>query len=173
MTPEHCETQLARLTKLRGIPEDICEYFDALKDVPDELFTSAVGHALRTRVWFPVPAELRADCDAVNTLAPTPREDSRIEALAGGGREVVIVNPLNPEQQIRVKVDRIWRFDCDDCEDTGWRSRRCPQEPCGRRNDHQGHEWVDRCTCLDWNPTIKRRREAIAKYSHPPEKVSA
>jgi hypothetical protein len=171
MTPEHCQVQIDRLRVLKGQPADTFEYFGALEDLPDDRFTAAVSHALKTRMWFPTPAELRADCDAVHVATPMPREESRIEALVGGGREVVIVNPLNPSQQIRVKVHRVWKFDCDDCEDSGWRSRQCPAEPCGRRHDHAPHEWVERCACIDWNPTIRRRKDAMAKYAKEPERV--
>lgn len=173
MTPDHCNEQMARLKVLRGMPEETFEYFSALQDVPDERFTAAVSHALRTRIWYPTPAELRLDCDATSNRIPE-REESRIEALVGGGREVIIVNPLNPKQQIRVKVDRIWKLDCNDCEDTGWKSRQCPAAPCGRRQgEHGPHEWVERCQCIDWNPTIRRRKEAGAKYAQPAEKVHA
>jgi hypothetical protein len=173
MTPAHCDAQLKRLRVLKGLPEDVVEYFSALEDVPDERFTLAVSHALKTRHWFPTPAELRADCDAVAAPAPPAREEARIEALVGGGREVVIVNPLNPSQQIRVKVHRVWKFDCLDCVDSGWRSHQCPSEPCGRRFDHAPHEWVERCACIDWNPTIRRHKEANAKYAKEPSKVGA
>lgn len=173
MTPEHCENQLRRLGVLRGIPDDVIEYFAALEDVPDERFTAAVDHALKTRQWFPTPAELRADCDAVGgrVLAFSP-PGSRFEAVIGGGYEASFRNPFTGKT-LTVKVDRIWKFDCDDCEDTGWRSRQCPAEACGRRHAHASHEWVERCQCLDWNPTLRRRKEATAKYSQEPEKVGS
>ena len=170
MTHDHCSVQMKRLTILKGLPEDIVEYFAALEDVPDEVFTSAVGHALKTRQWFPTPAELRADCDAVKVSAP-PREESRLETLAGGGHTLVIVNPLNGVE-LTIPVTRIWRFDCDTCLDGGWASHRCPSEPCWRRGDHDPHEWVERCACVDWNPTIRRRKDAVTKYSQAPEKVA-
>lgn len=174
VTPDHCDLQIDRLRVLRGMPSDTFEYFAALQDVPDERFTAAVSHALRTRAWFPTPAELRADVDAVAPSYVPPREESRIEAIAGGGREVVIVNPLNPSQQIRVQVDRVWKFDCLDCEDSGWISRTCPEQPCGRKHvKPYPHEYVEPCACIGWNPSIRRRKEAGAKYAQPPEKVSA
>lgn len=195
MTPEHCDRQIERLGVLRGMPADTYEYFAALSDIPDDRFTRAIDHALRSRQWFPTPAELRADVDAVGVPAAFSPPTARFEAAVGGGYEVTFVNPFNREHVITVKVDRIWKFDCLDCEDTGWRSQWCAQddsstsktlgnEPggeknigvfasahCGRRHDHAAHEWVTRCGCIDWNPTIRRRKEAVAKYSHEAAKT--
>ena len=173
VTPEHCGAQIARLTILKGLPEDVEEYFTALADIPDERFTSAVSHALKTRQWFPTPAELRADCDLVGkVVAFSPPPGQRFEAVVGGGYTATFRNPFSG-QELTVKVDRIWKFDCEDCEDTGWRSRQCPSIACERRHPHSAHEWVERCACIDWNPTIRRRKEATAKYSQATEKVGA
>jgi len=170
MTHEHCEMQLRRLGVLKGIPEDVVEYFAALDDVPDEVFTAAVGHALKTRHWFPTPAELRADCDAVAQpglrLVPAPVE----ELLVGGGRDVVFPNPLGGDP-LHLHVTRTWRCDCETCSDSGWAPHTCPAEPCGRTFEHAAHEWVEPCGCRSWNPTIRRRTEATVKYARPPEKV--
>lgn len=171
MTAGHCEQQLARINVLRGVPSDTYEYFAALEDVPDERFTAAVDHALKTRTWFPTPAELRADCDAVGKVVAFSPPGQRFQAAIGGGYTATIVNPFNPEHVIVVKVDRVWTFDCEDCADSGWRPRACPSELCGRRFEHAAHEWVEPCACRDWNPTIQRRKEATAKYSQSPEKV--
>lgn len=172
MTAAHCEMQVKRLLILKGIPEDVVEYFVALDDIPDELFTKAVSHAIRTRQWFPTPAELRADCDAVAQpglrLVPAPAE----EELVGGGRDIVFPNPFGGEP-LRLHVTRTWKCDCDICADSGWSSYQCPAEACGRTFAHNPHEWVKRCDCLSWNPTIRRRKEATAKYAQPPEKVGA
>jgi hypothetical protein len=171
MTPDHCDLQIVRLSVLRGIPDDICEYFSALKDVPDERFTLAVSHALKTRAWFPSPAELRADVDATAPQISAVQADPKMEPLIGGGYEMVLKNPFNGAE-LRIKVSRVWKFDCEDCSDSGWRSNQCPSDPCGRRYLHDAHEWVQRCHCVDWNPTIRRRKEALGiKYAKAPEKV--
>lgn len=172
MTPNHCDAQIARLKVLRGLPEEVFEYFAALQDIPDERFTRAIDHALKTRQWFPTPAELRADVDAVHVSAPAPDPGSRIVELVGGGMDIVIVNPINGVE-LHLPITRLWKCDCDDCADSGWRSRRCPSEQCGRRYEHYAHEWVEPCQCRDWNPTIRRRKEATTKYSQAPEKVGA
>lgn len=172
MTPAHCEKQLGRLSILKGLPEDVVEFFAALEDIPDERFTLAVSRALKTRTWFPTPAELRADCDAVGTAPPHLAEPQFVELL-GGGRDVVIPNPLPGGTPLHLHVTRDWKLDCDVCADTGWQPHACPAEPCGRRFVHAPHEHVTRCECLSWNPTLQRRRDATAKYATPPEKVSA
>lgn len=165
MSPEHCEQQLHRLDALRGRPSDTFEYFGALADIPELVFTEAVEHALRTRTWFPTPAELRIDSDTASSrFRSAAIAEPQVEELVGGGREVTIKNPFGGKDLV-LKVGRFWKNDCNACADTGWFSRQCPSEPCGRRHDHAPHEWVTRCTCYDSNPTIERRRQAQAKYS--------
>lgn len=171
MIPAVCEQQLARLSVLRGIPEDVVEYFAALEDVPDDLFTRAVTHAVKTRQWFPTPAELRADCDAVNE-ASVGLLEPKVEELVGGGREVEFKNPLGGPS-LHLRITRDWKFNCDVCRDTGWKPHACPAEPCGRRFQHAAHEWVTRCECVPTNPTIQRHRAATSKFAQPPEKVGS
>lgn len=174
MSPEHCATQLLRLMTLKGMPEDTTEYFPALSDIPELVFTEAVSHALKSRAWFPVPAELRIDCDvaasqfrsAVGARAPQVME------LVGGGRAVTIANPFGGPP-LELTIDRVWKFDCEACADSGWRSRQCPADPCGRRHDHAPHEFVEPCACREWNPTIRRRNDAMgATYSQSPARVA-
>ncbi len=171
MTADHCDLQVKRLLILKGIPEDVCEYFAALSDVPDALFTMAVNHALRTRTWFPTPADLRADCDAVAVVVPITSVP-QFEDLPVGARAVLVLKHPANGIDIRIPITRVWRFDCERCSDTGWQSNECPTEPCGRQGVHASHSWVERCTCLDGNPTIRRRRAVGAKYSRPAEKTA-
>ena len=179
MIREHFDAQMGRLIVLKGWPDEVEEYFPALVDIPGELFTEAVTHALRTRAWFPTPAELRADCDAVHRGNPVEAAAPVVVELLEGGRVVEIPNPLGGPP-LKVRITRDWKHDCETCRDTGWAARWCgegedrhgaPKVHCGRRLEHSSHEWVERCACLDWNPTIRRHREAGAKYSHAPEKV--
>jgi len=67
-------------------------------------------------------------------------------------------------------------FDCGTCLDTGWASFRCPGNhtdsgrdghlrriPCAHRMDHgPAHTYVERCGCVEVNPTLLRQREAEA-----------
>jgi hypothetical protein len=175
MTRAHFDAQIGRLIVLKGWPDSVEEYFPALNDVPDQVFSRACDHALKTRTWFPVPAELRADCDVVRprTQAANPAPSYRDLQTA---TTMEIANPFGGPA-ITVKVVRDWRHDCETCSDTGWASRFCgPTDDakdgqqvgrCGLKHEHRSHEWVETCSCLDWNPTIRRRKEAAMSYSQP------
>lgn len=173
MSPEHCRAQLSRLSVLRGLPDDIAEYIAVLVEIPELIFTEAVSHALKTRTWFPTPAELRADADvaaaAFRSAASVPEVQPRFEEV-GDGRVLQIPNPFGGAP-LTIPITRVWRFDCRECTDTGWRSHQCPDVHCGRRFEHAPHEWVDPCPCRETNPTLRRHREAQAKYSKEPAHV--
>lgn len=172
MTDAHCELQVKRLRILKGLPEDVVEYFAALEDVPDEVFTKAVNHALRTRTWFPTPAELRVDCDAVATTV-VYEPDPQVEDPVTEGRQVFLKNPFG-DGGITITLTRDWKFDCATCDDTGWVTHQCPERYCGRkRSEHDPHPYMLACACISTNPTIRRRRAANAKFAQPPEKVGS
>lgn len=163
MTRDQFDVQIGRLVVLRGWPEDIEEYWPALCDVPLQTFTDACDRALRTRTWFPVPVELRQDCDAV-ARRPTAVDDGpRFEDLSEA-TAVEIKNPFGGPS-IFVRVDREWTDYCDSCRDTGFAHRTCPETHCGRKREHGSHEFVEPCPCRDWNPTIRRRKDAQARYA--------
>ena len=180
MTPEHCQSQIRRLNLLKGTPENIVEYFAALQDIPNEIFTAAINHALKTRAWFPTPAELRVDCDAVPRRVSPEEPDS---SETPEGPKVEIRNPFGGPS-IWVTVTRDWKWDCETCRDTGWAARWCgegntraldplPVVHCGRKREHGSHEWMELCSCADWNPTLRRRKEAGAKYAKAAAKAGA
>lgn len=181
MNREHFDAQMRRLVILRGWPDEIEEYFPVLSDIPEEVFTGGVKYALKTRAWFPTPAELRLDCDAARRSTRMDPPQPVVVELEGG-RELEIPNPLGGVP-LHVRITRDWRHDCELCEDTGWRSYWCghgkppssiaPEVQCGKQQVHAAHEWVARCVCVPWNPTIRRHRHAAAKYSQAPEKVGA
>lgn len=163
MTREFMDTQLGRLVPLRGMPGDSESYWDALSDIPEDVFRAGVAHALRSRTWFPTPAELRADCDMARTHhRPEPLEPSVVDLSEA--RIVEIPNPFGGKP-LRIRVTKEWRHDCETCRDTGWSSRQCPETHCGRRFEHGPHEFVEQCSCIEWNPTIRRRKEASVKYA--------
>ena len=182
VTRDAFDVQLGRLIVLRGWPDSADEHFKALRDIPEPVFTAAVDLALRTRAWFPVPAELRADADIVARSLATPMEPEP-EPPAGEAMERFIANPFGGDG-ITVTVHREWRHDCDRCADTGRASRWCgdrtaPQRKpwyeirtCDHRGEHGAHEWVETCVCVEWNPTIKRRNASQQQsYSKAPVKV--
>ena len=182
VTRELFDAQMGRLIVLKGWPDSVDEHFGALHDIPADLFTAAVDQALKTRTWFPVPAELRADADMVRLAVrvPLPAEDPPPE---GEWIEHHIRNPFGGPG-ITVRVNREWRHDCETCSDTGFASVWCgdPNAPqrkpwyelrtCDRRGAHYAHEWVRQCTCWDTNRTLIRRREAQRKYAEKPGKAA-
>lgn len=169
MTREFMDAQLGRLVSLRGMPGDTDEYFGVLVDIPDDVFSAAVSQALRSRTWFPVPAELRADCDAVKAHVRPIVADEPLHRDLETAVTVEIRNPLPGGKSIWVKVVREWSHDCETCGDTGWSIRQCPETHCGRRFNHSPHTFAERCACIEWNPTIRRRKEAQVKYHTKPE----
>lgn len=179
MNLELFEAQIHRLDAL-GKPsgEDALDtYFDALRDIPVNVFEVAITHALKTRAWFPKPAELRLDADHVYAVMhPAPPEEFRFEPLAS---PMAVTVPGSGQQ---IPVTRFWRYYCDVCSDTGWGSwwcggadtRKTPWmdfSRCGRSGEHGGHEFVQHCACYDSNPALLRKRAAQQKYAETPQKV--
>lgn len=178
MTRRDFDAQMVRLMVLRFPPADVDEHFNALQDIPAEVFIAAVSHALKTRRDFPVPAELRADADAVAPPSPLDEDDPlRSVTIPAMAIEV-------PGVGVIASVTREWKYYCERCHDGGWASMWCgelPKEPripwsqpgwCGRRGDHDGHEWVQHCMCWDSNPDLIRKRASQRKYSEPPQRVA-
>jgi hypothetical protein len=182
MTRVWFDSQMERMLSLKAMPGDTDEYFAALSDIPDEVLMAAVSHALKTRTWFPVAAELRADADAVVRHREVEPEQFKLVDVKHA-RQVYIPNPFGG-RGLTVVVTKEWRHDCDVCEDTGWAPRVCGMSApeylpeairrfCERRIPHGPHAWVERCACLKTNPTIQRRQAAQQRYSQSPEKVGA
>jgi hypothetical protein len=182
MTREDFDLQMGRMLSLKAMPGDTDEYFAALVDIPDEVLVAAVSHALKTRTWFPVAAELRADADAVVRRQGAEPQPFRL-ADVQNARQVYIKNPFGG-RDLALTVTKDWRHDCDVCEDTGWAQRFCGMSApghlpetirrfCERRIPHAPHAWVERCACFKTNPTIQRRQAAQQRYSQAPERVGA
>lgn len=170
------EDQMNRLKPL-GVPsgDDALDgYFDALRDIPPNVFDAAVSHALKTRTWYPKPAELRMDADHV---APMLRPQS-----ASDVQEIPLAEPFTitvPQAGTVVSITREWKYYCDRCSDTGWAAWSCgevKQKPwhelaaCGRPNEHGSHEWVKHCACWASNPALVRKRENQLKYAASPQR---
>ena len=170
--------QMNRLVGLKFMPADLTTHWEALSDLPDAVLEAAVTRAQKTRADFPTPVELRQDADQVKAHAfiVEPAED-RVVALAQPFTITV------PEVGTVVSVTREWRYYADRCSDTGWASwwcgtvedRRAPWMPissCGRRGDHDAHEWVGQCACWESNPALVRKREAQRKYAEKPGRAA-
>lgn len=183
MTREFFDQQLGRMFELRGVPEDSEGYWAVMQDVPAEILEAAVLQALRTRVWFPKPAELRMDCDAVAPKRATAVHPTSFLVPLEGTRTVHIPNPFGGEG-ITVAVGCEIRRECESCEDSGmekfWcgdgKSARMPWlevRRCDKRHAHGDHDWSAPCPCVPRNSVIQRRKDAMGqRYAHQPEKVA-
>lgn len=181
MTWEFFETQMQRLRGLRFVPADMTTHWEALSELPESALEAAVSRAQRTRVDFPTPVELRQDADQAAPMQAEPEPD-RSGALSEP-RAIVVGNDAS-DVHLTLPVTRTWTYYCDVCGDSGWRGLWCGGDPkpkswlehrtCGRRDSrHLPHEWVEPCPCAEWNPAIKRRKEAEGKYAAKAGKASA
>jgi hypothetical protein len=137
-------------------------------DIPLPLLTTAVDTLLKTSVWFPTVAELREACDVARRALPLPKVV---------GQSLLLSAPLEvqvPGSGQRIPITREWRYHCEACSDTGWKSWWCGDAPpnpwmergrCQRETEHLAHEWVAECQCRDSNPSVLRKREAQARMA--------
>lgn len=180
MTVDFFNAQMNRLSGLRFPPADMTTHWEALQDLPSEALEAAVGHAQRTRIEFPTPIELRRDADVARPRVPSDDENRYVELAAPVAFTVPALadgTALKP-----IVISREWKFYCEDCHDEGrvsvwcgagkrqpWvadglcSSRKCERIRAG--HPEYGHEWVRECSCLDWNPEIKKRKEREAQYA--------
>src|SRR5688572_12829409 len=108
MTREFMDVQLGRLVILRGMPGDTDGYFSALSDLPDDVFASGIDQALKTRTWFPVPAELRVDCDVVRSRTRPPENEPQYRELKTP-RVFEWQSTFDPSVKLRIPITRDWR----------------------------------------------------------------
>lgn len=177
------DTQMRRMVALKVLPESMDEHYKGMQDIPAQTLDDGITHAIKTRIWFPTVAELRADCDAVNTARPQAVHPTSRLVPVDGDLTVHIANPFGGKG-ITVKVTQVTRPECDACDDTGWVkfwcggsvSARWPWmavHRCQRRQAHAEHEWAGHCSCVETNSRIHERRTAQAsKYSQEPERVA-
>ena len=172
MTREWMDAQLGRMSVLRSAPESTNEYWPIFAPLPERVIASGVAYAIRTRSFFPAPAELLRDCDT----AKPPVPDVPVREPSGNTFTATIRNPFGGADLV-LTVDREWNYYCDACSDIGMRTfwsgsaddaGRKPWHdvsPCGRRSEHGTHEFAERCSCWDTNPALVRKREREAKYA--------
>lgn len=185
MTREWFDEQLGRMVMLKAMPGDSSEYWRACELIPDVVLERGVSHAIRTRTWFPTPAELLQDCD---TARPRTVERPEMREVSKDAYEATIKNPFGGSD-LRLMVDREWKYYCAECSDIGQRTWWCGsvedagRKPwlmvghcghrgewlmvghCGHLGEHGSHEYVARCACWASNPELIRKRAADAKYS--------
>lgn len=77
-----------------------------------------------------------------------------------------------------VHVERIWRTECDACDDTGWvphtctASARCGRSICARASDDHEHSYVSACPCRPMNSTYQRNlQRSRSRHSDPGERA--
>jgi hypothetical protein len=156
--------QMKRLIGLKFAPADLTTHWEALGDLPDDLVVAAVDRAQRECSEFPSPAQLMSYVDQARRAAPVPQgEDRGVELIAP------VVIGVIPQTGTVIKAKREWRYYCEDCSDSGWRSIWCGDQTyakpwqergvCGRHGDHGAHEFVAVCPCASSNPDIRRRKE--------------
>jgi hypothetical protein len=183
VTWEFFETQMARLRGLRFVPADMTTHWEALNQLPESTLEAAVTRAGRTRVEFPTPIELRQDADqstsSPSAIDPDPSRGTDLPEP----RSITVSSGPN-DISFTLPVRREWKYYCETCSDSGWRSLFCgnvndpirkpwwEHRTCDRRVEHAGHEWVSDCPCREWNPAIKRRKERLGKYAEKPGKVA-
>ena len=158
MIPAWFTAQMARMADLRnapskfyadGTPEsdpEIClrMWWEGLSDMAPAVLEDAVGHAVKTRTFFPRPAELREDADVA---APRPVwREIEAEPLP----EPVLLGKL-PTGAPVVARSR-YESQCPDCNDTGWAAT-------------EDRHHVRRCSCWATNPVLVRKREAQRRYA--------
>lgn len=164
MSREEFEAQIQRMFVLRNPPADIDEWWRPFQHFAPDVFQTAVDLALENRAFFPMPAELRQDVEAVilsRRSEPEPAPD-RFRPVPRFTFE--LRNPASGVSKV-IEVEREWRYHCDDCHDTARRSYWCGLRPpkgwyhvrsCDRRQEHPAHEWVGECACKDTNPEYRR-----------------
>jgi hypothetical protein len=164
MTQAVFESQMDRLAGLKFPPANLVTHWEALSALPAELLDAAIERAQRECNEFPSPSELLSFADQIRRSAPIPQEPDRgVELIAP------VVIGVIPQTGTVIKAKREWRYYCEDCSDSGWRSIWCGDQTyakpwqergvCGRHGDHGAHEFVVPCPCASSNPDIRRRKE--------------
>lgn len=169
MTPEF-RAQMKRLLGLKFAPADLTTHWEALQDMPSALLEAAVDAAQRECQEFPSPTMLRAYGDQVRarTMPVGPEPDRSVPTTP---------RSFTLPDGTQIQVDREWKYYCEACSDTGWRSWACgtdaaTRQPwlspmhCGREADHGAHEWTEPCPCSERdaggeirNRAVRRKRE--------------
>ncbi len=168
MTRLEFDDEMGRLGLLRNPPAELETFWDLFQSVPAPELRAGISHAVRTRTFFPVPAELFEDCD---TARPQRTWTDTERMPSGPQRTERIENPFGGAPLV-VTVHREWAYYCQRCSDSGWVSQWCggpAPKPwqftttCARPRKHDPHEWVERCACVPTNPAIQRRRDSLAQ----------
>jgi hypothetical protein len=175
MTRDVFEAHLSRLLALPFPPPHTEAHWESLRNVREDVFSAAVSEAAALYDAFPTPRQLLACVAAAERrraeLGPAPDQSAPLD-------EPVYFEVPNYG---KLKITREWKYFCEDCSDSGWRTYNCgavtrPKPDtigvaCERTIDHAPHEWVGRCACAESNPEVIRKRERMAAMAA--QRVSA
>ncbi len=170
MSRKHFDKLMTRLVGLKFPPDSMDTHWDALHDIPEDLLTTAIARAQRECDDFPAPKMLRMFADQAKRATAQPRDVDRSEPLD---------EPYSVKVgAIEIKVERRWRYYCEQCSDLGMRSFACGVEivtrgdqtwprmpwltpaPCGRTHQEgYAHEWTETCACAATNPAVLAKKE--------------
>lgn len=75
--------ELARMDGLRNPPSSLHMHWEGLQTMPRHILAAAITRAITTRQWFPTPAELREDADAVKPPVALPAPGEQCCDLCG------------------------------------------------------------------------------------------
>lgn len=176
LVTESFRQQMKRLKGLKFAPTDLTTHWEALSDVPLDMLKAAIDRAQRECEDFPSPSTLRGFVDQESRRRPVEPDEDRSIALAKP------VTFTAPEGLTIPPVARMWRYYCEDCSDSGWRSVWCGPRTekrgkeevqlakpwmesgsCGRYGEHGPHEFAVPCPCASSNPAILKRKERHAQ----------
>lgn len=132
-------------------------YFDALRDLDLDVVREAFTDCVLVLKWFPKVADLRDASEGVKI-----RRESQLT------KRLIAASP---------KTDRLYAYDCQDCEDTGFvRGLSCPGDgrcavaKCGQPGHvNYPHDYTRKCHCRATNPTLRKQREYLASRHHTKE----
>jgi hypothetical protein len=147
------EAQLGRMVGLRNMPDRSEAYHEALAGLGDDVVAAGIGRAIKTRTFFPAPAELLDDCQQA---APRDTWQAPVFEVRETATTAHIAHP-GGGKGITVRIDREWKHYCTACGDTGW----APAP--SRRVSVYNYDYVARCACWEGNPALHRKRESLAQ----------
>lgn len=164
MARDDFDSLMTRLTWLRFAPTDLEMHWEGLQDVPSDRLGRAINRCIKAQQDFPTPSELRSYVDSESVSMPALEDRS---------------TPLRAPVRFQtpygtLQINREWNAYCETCSDDGWEKLWCgpakrhpwlSEQDCGRRFDHDGHEWARKCRCWDTNIALVSKREALRKYA--------
>ena len=164
---DYFRRQMARLSGLPFPPASLDTHWEGLKDLQSHDLERGVSVALRTSDRFPTPAEVRRY--ALETAPPVGSDEDRSAPLP----EPIAIEV--PHVAKPLTITREWRYYCEDCSDTSWRTLWCgdsehrppwvTQRACARTYPHGHHDYAEVCPCAERNPAVLRKRERAAQQA--------